>query len=148
MPKSADHPNMDAMLRDPKNNKLPAWHPKLRHFQSRRKACKRAGLEYINGAFKCVAQPTCKPGVQFLKAFSATKKGSCATCSNVDCGAGFFRTGACSGATNGFKCNACANNVCTPVTDIFGGEATPMFRTGTCDASNEGFTCQKCSNVK
>ena len=60
----------------------------------------------VTNGYRCNSQPKCSSG-QYLVGVSKTAKGTCKTCTNADCGAitSKYRSGACSGTTNGFKCN-------------------------------------------
>ena len=74
---------------------------------------------------------------QYLSGSSSTRKGTCRTCSNVNCASGKYRSGSCSGTTNGYGCNTCSNLNC----------ASGKYRSGSCSGTTDGYRCYTCSNL-
>ena len=85
--------------------------------------------------FKCVQQPRCQAGRQYLSGATGTKKGQCLACSNMKCASGQYRTGGCQGSTNGFQCRL--QPKCKTGEYLSGASATAQ---GTCKPQT---TCQK-----
>merc|ERR1712032_1174735 len=55
----------------------------------------------------------------------------CKVCSNLNCPTGQFRSGSCSGTTNGYKCNTCSKLTCP----------TGQYRSGSCSGTTNGYKC-------
>ena len=89
-----------------------------------------------SNGYSCEDQPTCSTG-QYLKGASATATGTCTTCSNDNCAGGSYRTGSCSGASNGYSCNTCSNANC----------GSGAYRAGSCSGTSNGYGCTTCANA-
>ena len=96
---------------------------------------RRGSCSGTNNGFKCEYVPNvvCKSGEYRV----GERPGKCNTCSNTNCAGGQFRTGSCSGTSNGYKCNSCSNQNCA------GGQ----YRSGSCSGTTNGFTCNTCANI-
>jgi hypothetical protein len=119
-----------------------------------------------------IKHPTCSTG-QYLKGASATVLGTCTTCSNANCGSGKYRSGSCSGITDGYQCiqygGSCSNGQLISATSrrqaSHCGEcnsgfylaarsctscgntqcAAGKYRTGSCSGTNDGYVCKTCT---
>ena len=57
----------------------------------------------------------------------------CSTCSNANCAQGKYRSGSCSGKSNGYSCKSCSNAKC----------AQGKYRSGSCSGTDNGYQCQE-----
>ena len=107
----------------------------------------------------CVSQSSCQGG-EYLSGATGTQKGTCLPCTNANCQSHQYRTGACTGTTNGFQCAnqpSCNDNhylagastttkrTCPPCTNTECQQG--QYRSGTCDGTSNGFNCNQCSNI-
>ena len=81
----------------------------------------------------CKACKNCGTGEYEKHACSSEKESDtvCATCDNMDCPAGQYRDGKCSGGNNGYECKTCDRQNC---------DAT-QFRTGSCSGTKNDYQC-------
>ena len=72
--------------------------------------------------YRCEPQPTCDDTDKYLADASATKKGTCTECRNLQCSDGTYRAGQCSDKSNQYRCDA--QPACNPNTEYLAGAST------------------------